>query len=111
MTDAHAFTVRHHDHRGMEHIMNGLGTIFFRSWWLLLLRGLAAIAFGVLIWLQPTISLAALVLLLGDYTTADGALGVWTAVSGRKLHDDWVLLLLEGLVGIGIGVLTFLVPG
>ncbi len=91
--------------------MTGLSTIFSRSWWLLLLRGLAAIAFGVLIWLQPTISLAALVLLLGAYTTADGALGVWTAVSGRKLHDDWVILLLEGLVGIGIGVLTFLVPG
>ena len=91
--------------------MPSLGSILSRSWWLLLLRGLAAIAFSVLLWLQPAITLVALVLLFGAYATADGVLGVWTAVSGRKLHEDWLILLLEGLLGIGVGVLTFVVPG
>ena len=89
--------------------MPSLGSILSRSWWLLLLRGLAAIAFSVLLWLQPAITLVALVLLFGAYATADGVLGVWTAVSGRKLHEDWLILLLEGLLGIGVGVLTFVV--
>ena len=41
-----------------------------RGWWLLLLRGIVAIAFGVLTWLQPGISAAALVLLFGAFAFA-----------------------------------------
>jgi len=82
-----------------------------RNWWVLLLRGLVAIAFGVLVWFQPGISLAALVLLFGAYSAADGILGVWTAIAERKEREHWGLLLILGLLGIGIGILTFLVPG
>ena len=89
---------------------NLLATILARSWWVLLLRGLFAIAFGVVAWLQPGISLAALVLLFGVYSLADGVLGVFTAIGGRKENDDWWVLLLGGLVGIGVGVLTFVAP-
>lgn len=82
-----------------------------RNWWMLLLRGLVAIAFGILTWLLPAISLATLVLLFGIYVMADGILGVWTAIKGRKRIDDWWVLFLWGLAGIGIGILTFLAPG
>src|SRR5690625_418754 len=82
-----------------------------RNWWMLLLRGLAAIVFGILTWLLPAISLATLVLLFGIYVMADGILGVWTAIKGRKRIDGWWVLFLWGLAGIGIGVLTFLAPG
>jgi uncharacterized membrane protein HdeD (DUF308 family) len=87
-----------------------LAAILQRNWWVLLLRGLAAIAFGVLTWMQPGISLAALVLLFGFYAVADGFLAVWVAIAGRKEHEHWWVLLLEGLLGIGVGVLTFLAP-
>lgn len=85
--------------------------IFFRKWWVLLVRGLVAIAFGALTWFQPGISLAALVLLFGAYSMTDGILGVWTAIAGRKEHEHWLVLLVGGLLGIGVGILTFLVPG
>ena len=85
--------------------------ILRRGWWTLLLRGVAAIAFAVLTWLQPGISLTALVLLFGWYVIADGIFGVWMAVAGRKINGHWWLLLLGGLAGIAIGVLTFLAPG
>jgi len=88
-----------------------LATILSRTWWMLLLRGLIAIAFGLLIWLQPAVSLAALVLFFGAYVLADGILGVWGAVMGRKEHEDWWVLLLWGLVGVGVGILTFMAPG
>lgn len=95
--------------------MNGLeerlASILTRSWWLLLLRGLAAIAFGVLTWVQPGISLAALVLLFGAYALVDGIFAVWMAIAGHKDHEHWWLLLLGGLVGIGVGILTFMAPG
>lgn len=91
--------------------MNTLASILSRAWWLILLRGLIAIAFGLLTWLQPGISLAALALLFGAYILADGVLGVWAAITGRKEHEYWWVLLLWGIVGIGVGILTFLAPG
>ena len=90
---------------------NQLAIILSRNWWVLLLRGLAAITFGILAWLLPEISLAVLVLLFGAYTLAAGILGVWTAIAGRKEHEHWCVLLLWGLTGVGVGILTFLVPG
>jgi uncharacterized membrane protein HdeD (DUF308 family) len=95
----------------MNYMKDRLASILTRSWWLLLLRGIAAILFGILTWFLPGISLAALVLLFGAYSMADGILGVWTAIAGRKDHEYWWVLLLEGLLGIGIGIITFLAPG
>lgn len=95
----------------MNTILTHLASTLARGWWLLLLRGLVAIVFGVLAWVQPGITLAALVLLFGAYSMADGALCLWTAITGPKGHEYWWLLLLEALVGIGIGFLTFFAPG
>lgn len=95
----------------MNPIEQRLASVLSRHWWLLLVRGLVAIAFGVLTWVQPAISLGALVILFGAYSMADGILATWTAIAGGKDHDYHWVLLLEGLLGIGIGVLTFLAPG
>jgi uncharacterized membrane protein HdeD (DUF308 family) len=95
----------------MNIVEKQLATILSRNWWVLLLRGLIAIMFGVLAWVQPGISLAALVLLFGIYALADGILGVWTAIAGQKEHEHRWVLLLWGLIGIGVGIMTFLVPG
>lgn len=95
----------------MNFTNNGLATILARNWWVLLLRGLVAIAFGVLAWIQPGITIAALVLLFGAYTLVDGVLGAWTAIAGRKEHEHWWVLLLWGVVGIAVGVMTFVAPG
>jgi uncharacterized membrane protein HdeD (DUF308 family) len=94
----------------MNVIEKHLVTILFRNWWVLLLRGLGAILFGVITWLMPGISLAALVLLFGAYAIADGILTVWMAIAGRGDHEHWWVMLLWGLVGIGVGVLTFIAP-
>jgi len=95
----------------METIGNRLAVILRRTWWMLLLRGLFAIVFGVLTWVLPGVSLAALVLLFGAYVMADGILGVWSAVAGRKEHEHWWVMFIAGLLGIAVGVLTFLAPG
>jgi uncharacterized membrane protein HdeD (DUF308 family) len=67
--------------------------------------------FGVLTWLLPGISLAVLVLLFGAFVLVDGILGVWLAIDGRKEYEDWWVLLIWGLVGIGAGILTYMAPG
>jgi uncharacterized membrane protein HdeD (DUF308 family) len=80
-----------------------------RNWWAVSLRGLAGILFGIITFFAPAISLAALVLLFGAYALMDGVLAIVTAVR-RRSADRWWLLLLEGLVGIAAGVLTFMWP-
>src|SRR5215831_7782307 len=88
-----------------------LASILARSWWLILLRGVAALVFGLLTLFEPGISLAVLVLFFGSYALVDGVFCVWTAFAGRAHHESWWVLLLEGLLGIGIGVVTFVEPG
>lgn len=81
-----------------------------RNWWVVMLRGLAGILFGIITFFAPAISLAALVLLFGAYAFADGVLAIVSAIRHRAA-DRWWMLLLEGIVGIAAGVLTFLWPG
>jgi uncharacterized membrane protein HdeD (DUF308 family) len=81
-----------------------------RNWWALALRGVAGILFGIITFLWPGISLAALVFLFGAYAFADGVLSIVSAVR-RRAADRWWLLLLQGIVGIGAGVVTLLWPG
>ena len=71
-----------------------------RNWWLVLLRGIAGIIFGLVTFVAPDISLAALVLVFGAYAFADGALAIISAIRWRGESDRWWVLLLEGLAGV-----------
>jgi len=86
-------------------------TLFTRNWWALALRGLLAVIFGLLAFVWPTITLAVLVLLFGAYAMVDGLFAIVTAVAGRTSYEQWWFLLLQGLAGIAVGVLTFVWPG
>jgi uncharacterized membrane protein HdeD (DUF308 family) len=80
-----------------------------RNWWVVLLRGIAGIIFGILTFFSPGISLAALVLVFGAYSFADGVLAITSAIRGRE-NDRWWVLLLEGLAGVAAGVITIFWP-
>ncbi len=95
----------------MDSLRGSVAEILSRKWWLLMLRGALAVAFGVLAWTQPGVTLAVLVTFFGIYVLADGVLGVWAAVTGHKDLDHWILLLMWGLVGVGVGIMTFVAPG
>jgi len=79
-----------------------------RHWWALALRGVFAVLFGLLTFLIPGITLLTLVLLFGAYAILDGVFDIISAVRAPGRH--WPLVL-EGVVGIIIGILTFLWPG
>ena len=87
-----------------------ISTLFSRGWRYLLLRGIAAIAFGLLTWFQPGITLTALVLLFGSYAIVDGVLAIWAAVAGHGAEEYWWVLLLGGLISVAAGALAFTQP-
>src|SRR5262245_22497666 len=77
-----------------------------KNWWLLLLRGICAIVFGVLTFVWPGITLLTLVLLYGAYALVDGVLALAEAIMGGAPAPRWWLALV-GLLGIAVGILTF----
>ena len=82
------------------------------NWWLLLLRGIAAIAFGVLAFVWPGLTLLALTLMWGIYAIADGVLALWAAIAGKggEIVPRWWLAVV-GIAGLVAGLLTFVWPG
>jgi len=85
--------------------------MFARNWGALVVRGIFAIAFGVLAFLWPGITLEVLVLLFGAYALMDGIFAIVAAMDGQTRTQPWWALVVEGMLGIGAGVATFAWPG
>jgi uncharacterized membrane protein HdeD (DUF308 family) len=80
------------------------------NWWLAVLRGVAAIIFGILAFAWPGITLLTLVLFWGAFALVDGVLAIIAAVKGGNPMPRWWLAIV-GIAGIAAGALTFLMPG
>ena len=82
------------------------------NWWVLLLRGIASVAFGCLAFVWPGLTLLTLTFLWGAYAVSDGVFALWAAVSGQggEMAPRWWLAVV-GVAGIFAGVLTFVWPG
>jgi uncharacterized membrane protein HdeD (DUF308 family) len=82
------------------------------SWWLLLLRGLAGILFGIAAFVWPGLTVLALTLLYGAFALSDGILSLGAAFTGTsdKQTPTWWLALI-GLLGIAAGLVAFLWTG
>jgi uncharacterized membrane protein HdeD (DUF308 family) len=85
-------------------------TLLSRNWWLVALRGVIAILFGVLTLLFPGIALSSLVLLFGAYAIIDGLATVWSSIQHRT-EQGWWIHLLEGIVSVIAGIIAFIYPG
>ncbi|NDJ36468.1 MAG: HdeD family acid-resistance protein [Chloroflexi bacterium] len=81
-----------------------------RFWWVPVLRGVAAIIFGILALVLPGITLLALVFMFAAYAVIDGVLSAITGFQARGTNDRWWLGIIEGIVGIVAGVLAFIWP-
>ena len=78
-----------------------------------LLRGIVAIVFGAIIFAHPISSIVVFIVLFGAFAFADGILNIVMAVrfATRREGGRFWLLLIEGIVGISIGLVTFFLPG
>jgi uncharacterized membrane protein HdeD (DUF308 family) len=78
------------------------------NWWALALRGSVAVLFGLLTFFLPGITLVTLLLLFGAYALVDGIFNI--AAFFRIASHHWALLI-EGVIGIIAGIVTFAWPG
>jgi uncharacterized membrane protein HdeD (DUF308 family) len=81
------------------------------SWTSLLLRGILAIIFSIIVFVAPGIALFALIIVFGAYAFLDGILGIVAAIRERHALPRWGWLLVEGIAGVVLGIVAFVWPG
>ena len=83
-----------------------------RQYWLLILfRGIIALLFGIMALISVEFTLLFLVYLFGAYVLIDGILAIIVSLQERKSSRVWLIVFLIGLVGIVVGILSFIHPG
>jgi uncharacterized membrane protein HdeD (DUF308 family) len=83
---------------------------FARVWWLVALRGVAGIVFGLLALFATGPTILSMLLLFAVYMLVDGAFGIGSAIMAARRGNRWGLLLLEGILNIATGVIALLWP-
>jgi uncharacterized membrane protein HdeD (DUF308 family) len=81
-----------------------------RHWWVPVIRGIAAIVFGIIAFTHPVMAAATLVLFFGAWVLIDGIFRIVGAIGHRASDSDWGWQLVIGILGIIIGLLTFHAP-
>jgi uncharacterized membrane protein HdeD (DUF308 family) len=79
-------------------------------WWLFLLRGVAALVFGVLTLWWPGATLIVLTAFIAAYALVDGIVALVYAFRMRPMFNRWWVLLVQGLISAAFGVLAFINP-
>jgi len=83
-----------------------------RYWWAVTLRGALAVLFGILALIWPGVTVVVLVALFGAYALVDGVIALGTAAfGGARAAGRRGWLILEGVVGVITGIITFAWPG
>lgn len=79
-------------------------------WWMILIRGIVAILFGILALVFPDATLVALALLFGIYSIIDGVTAIAHAIRIRQRAKSWVWLLVQGILSLLAGIVAVLLP-
>lgn len=81
------------------------------QWWVIGLRGLLGVLFGLVAFVMPLPTLVALVWLFGAYALLDGVFSLAAAWRRRPGDPPWWALLLSGVAGVAAGIISFVWPG
>lgn len=92
-------------------VADPIGRITRAIWWLVLLRGIVAVIFGIIALLAPVTALYAVVFVFAAYAIVDGIVGIAHAIRVRDRDRRWGWLLASGIIAVIAGVVAFVFPG
>ena len=82
-----------------------------RNWWLVALRGLLAILFGVAAFVWPGLTWLVLILMFGMYAIVDGIFAMVSGMFQSRYSPRWWVFLVEGFISLMAGVIVLAQPG
>lgn len=85
--------------------------ILSRNWWLVVVRGVLAILFGLIALFWPGLTFFLLVLMFGVYAIVDGLFAIYSGVVRSRYSSRWWVFLLEGIISLIAGVIALARPG
>jgi uncharacterized membrane protein HdeD (DUF308 family) len=85
--------------------------VLARNWWAFVIRGAAAVLFGLLALALPGTAMLSLVLVFSAYAAVDGVFAITAALRAAQAHERWGFLALEGVVDILAAIVAFAWPG
>lgn len=88
-----------------------MDTLSSHLWWAWLIRGLISIVFASIAFALPVGTLATLIIFFSSFMFIDGIFSIFSLLFKRTSNRPWWIVVLEGLVGIGIGLITYFMPG
>jgi uncharacterized membrane protein HdeD (DUF308 family) len=91
--------------------LNDISVTLARNWWLIGLRGVVAVIFGVIALAVPVATILALLLLFAAYMIVDAVFSFVAAVRAMRRGGRWGLLILQGLASLAAGVIAVIWPG
>ena len=80
-------------------------------WWTLVVRGILAIAFGIVAVVEPPAAVMAMVFVFGIYAIADGLTALSVLLSPATPERGGWLLGLGGVVSVAAGIMALAWPG
>jgi uncharacterized membrane protein HdeD (DUF308 family) len=87
-----------------------MSSFYQRSWWSLMIRGILAAIFGIVALTAPAKTLDFLIVLFGIFVLVVGLVATIGAIMHRRESDNWWLILIPGIAGIVIGVISIAMP-
>ena len=84
--------------------------VVLRNWWMVALRGVLAIIFGLFALFFPGITLLAFLFVFAAYAIIDGIVAVIVAIRERGSLSRWGWVLFEGILSILAGILVLFYP-
>lgn len=77
-------------------------------WWLVLVQGILAIAFGIVAMFFTDATLLTIMVFFGIYSILDGVLALWGGIRNRE--EGWGWLVFQGIAGLAVGLLALRYP-
>jgi uncharacterized membrane protein HdeD (DUF308 family) len=89
---------------------DALSEVLAQAWWVVGLRGILGIIFGLICLLTPGIAVQVFVILFAAYMLVDGVFAIISGIRNARNGERWGLLVLEGVVDLAAGAVAVLWP-
>ena len=87
-----------------------MNSLLVRNWWAVMVRGVAALAFGLITLVVPGITLGALLMVFGAFVIVDGLFSLAAGIKASGHRERWGSLVVSGVMGLAAGLIALFAP-